>query len=105
VVIRSAAKQPIEGFACDVLFGPLSIADITWTKSPNSNTASLRQVAAMPGVSKSPQSMCAGVNPRLVPCQLRSRRKAAGSRVGVMQFTLDGALSVEIPPDRSTMLF
>jgi len=29
VVIRKAAKQPIEDFARDVLFGPLGIADIT----------------------------------------------------------------------------
>ena len=38
-VIRKAAKQPIEDFARYVLFGPLGITDITWTKLPNSNTA------------------------------------------------------------------
>jgi CubicO group peptidase (beta-lactamase class C family) len=38
-VICKAAKQPIEDFARDVLFGPLGITDIMGTKLPNSNTA------------------------------------------------------------------
>jgi CubicO group peptidase (beta-lactamase class C family) len=40
VVIREAAKQPIEDFARDVLFGTLGITDITWTKLPTGNPAS-----------------------------------------------------------------
>jgi hypothetical protein len=38
-VICKAAKQPIEDFAREVLFGPLGITDIMGTKLPNSNTA------------------------------------------------------------------
>jgi hypothetical protein len=47
-VIRKAAKQPIEDFARDVLFGPLGITDITGTKLPNSNTAAASGPFSLP---------------------------------------------------------
>jgi CubicO group peptidase (beta-lactamase class C family) len=95
VVIREAAKQPIEDFARDVLFGPPGITDIMWTKFPNANPisgAGLYDNLLQCRGSKSPQSICTDVNPRQMPRQiaLKSRRKAAAGRIGVMQFILDG---------------